>query len=157
MKYYLIWPDTWIRHRIWFSMWLVGSFESSQFWIIALNLWWKSSGFIMEPSFFWGLESLNTRLQICPRKTVSETNKATDGTYRSKYWWNQGLVALIQGQIYNPSGFVYFCWWFFTGSIPWIHHHETHHHLGKILDSFIHPHRGQVIPRFGFPLELEYL
>ncbi len=26
---------------------------------------------------------------------------ATDGTYGSKYWWNQGL-ALIQGQIYNP-------------------------------------------------------
>ncbi len=28
---------------------------------------------------------------------------ATDGTYRSKYWWNQGLAALIQGQIYNPE------------------------------------------------------
>ena len=27
---------------------------------------------------------------------------APDGTYGSKYWWNQGL-ALIQGQIYNPA------------------------------------------------------
>ncbi len=31
---------------------------------------------------------------------------ATDGTYKSKYWWNQGLAGfggLIQGQIYNPA------------------------------------------------------
>ncbi len=27
---------------------------------------------------------------------------AADGTYGTRYWWNQGL-ALIQGQIYNPG------------------------------------------------------
>ena len=52
------------------------------------------------------IEDHFSRLQICPRKTSSETNKAT---YQkgSKYWFPPGFGGLIQGQIYNPV--------FFTG------------------------------------------
>ena len=49
--------------------------------------------------FHWHCNQFS-RLQICPLYIFG--NKATDGTYGSKYWCNQGL-ALIQGQIYNPD------------------------------------------------------
>ncbi len=44
-----------------------------------------------------------SRLQICHRKTFSETIRHRWYQAGSKYWWNQGLAALIQGQIYNPG------------------------------------------------------
>lgn len=61
-----------------------------------------------------------SRLQIGPLD-IFGNKAATFGVYESQYWWNQGLVALIQGQIYNPlddwGGRIFgnvCCWWFLS-------------------------------------------
>ena len=43
-----------------------------------------------------------SRLQICPQYIFGNYPPHRWYQKGSKYWWNQGLAALIQRQIYNP-------------------------------------------------------
>ena len=79
--------------------------------------------------FFFGIFSWlnNTRLQICPLHIFCK-QLATDGTSKSKDWWNSRLFWrpwFFGAKIYNPKKFMVYkmrgwvcCWFLFFGLFP---------------------------------------
>ncbi len=109
----------------------------------------------------WGVlnfETSSTRLQICPLYIFG--NKATDGTYRSKYWF-PGFGGLIQGQIYNPVlSSTHSCRsWFWRPSEILVAHCSMHRSgcrmtqkPGKLRDvREVSQHRSLIVMGWGMP------
>ncbi len=58
-----------------------------------------------------------TRLQICPRKTFSETIRHRWYQAGSKYWWNPEFGGLIEGKKSATLN-----WWYFNIDFFWYFH-----------------------------------